>query len=654
MRILPPPGSQRPVGPQPVPVFRSRVDLIQVDASVLDRDRRPVHGLTAKDFTVFEDGKPQQITAFTEMSASDPEDAPESWMRTVVPDVKMNNAEDGRVLLLILDDADVPPDPFSRPGGKPIGPNPKTAVKQVARAIVERLGPADLASMIFTVKNKNEQEFTSDRNRLFAAIEGFEPLPPNGYNRMRALDTLKDAAKFLAEIPQRRKAIILISPMAPAAIIPGSPVLINKTAGFTQDALVEAVRGNVTFYNINPLMMNGLDTEVEKLLDPSALPPDRAGASFGQPMSSLPPPATYTADVRALPLDQLTGGFSIRRPEQFRDGITQIFRETGSYYLLGYTNPTAKDDGKLRKIEVKVNRADLVVRSRTAYVPPKAKDANTLVSPNWKAISGLLPAKDIPMRINVSTFAIPGRKEVALAIAVGLREPLPLDATAPLPETVNLLTRVFSTNGDPKGQPQYTTAQLDLLPNPRGEVKYEVLSLLKLKPGRYHLRLSATSRAQGKSGSIYYDLEVPDYTKAPLSMSGVVISATPALTAGPQKVLSPVLPVVPTTQREFAGHRGSAYLRVYQGGTAPIAPVQMAIRILDTNEKAVLTRTDALAADQFDSNRAAEFRFELPIATLTPGTYLLTFEATMAGVSAPARQNVRFVVREAAAGIIER
>jgi hypothetical protein len=48
---------------EPAPTFRSGVELIQLDVSVLDKDRRPVQGLTAADFTVLVDGQPRPIVA---------------------------------------------------------------------------------------------------------------------------------------------------------------------------------------------------------------------------------------------------------------------------------------------------------------------------------------------------------------------------------------------------------------------------------------------------------------------------------------------------------------------------------------------------------------------------------------------------------------
>ena len=50
--------------PGTVPAFPAQADAITADVVVVDKDDRPVRGLTREDFTLFEDGKPQTIVAF--------------------------------------------------------------------------------------------------------------------------------------------------------------------------------------------------------------------------------------------------------------------------------------------------------------------------------------------------------------------------------------------------------------------------------------------------------------------------------------------------------------------------------------------------------------------------------------------------------------
>src|SRR6266550_5858038 len=83
--------------PPQTPTFRSTVQLVHVDASVLDDQRRPIHGLTIADFTVLENGSPRPVRTFVEISGSDPDPSAPSWAREAGPDVH-SNAERGRVL----------------------------------------------------------------------------------------------------------------------------------------------------------------------------------------------------------------------------------------------------------------------------------------------------------------------------------------------------------------------------------------------------------------------------------------------------------------------------------------------------------------------------------------------------------------------------
>src|SRR5688572_2822067 len=95
--------------------FRSSVELVHLDVSVLDASRRPVTGLTAADFTIFEDGQPRTVEAFAAVTVPLPakkNDVP--WSGTVSPDVQINEpvrAPEGRLFVLVIDDALIPADP---------------------------------------------------------------------------------------------------------------------------------------------------------------------------------------------------------------------------------------------------------------------------------------------------------------------------------------------------------------------------------------------------------------------------------------------------------------------------------------------------------------------------------------------------------------
>ena len=72
----------------PQPTFRSGIDVVRVDVSVLDSARRPLRGLAQQDFTILVDGVPQPIVAFEpiEIPAVPPPTA--AWMREIAPDVR--------------------------------------------------------------------------------------------------------------------------------------------------------------------------------------------------------------------------------------------------------------------------------------------------------------------------------------------------------------------------------------------------------------------------------------------------------------------------------------------------------------------------------------------------------------------------------------
>ncbi len=64
LAVSTPPPPQQPVDEADAPRFPGGVDVVTVDAVVLDRDGNPIEGLTADDFTVRDEGRLRPITSF--------------------------------------------------------------------------------------------------------------------------------------------------------------------------------------------------------------------------------------------------------------------------------------------------------------------------------------------------------------------------------------------------------------------------------------------------------------------------------------------------------------------------------------------------------------------------------------------------------------
>ncbi len=691
-------AAQQSATPQQ-PLFRARADVVNLDVSVLDKDRHPVRDLKAADFTILEDGKPQPIVAF---SAVDVPEAPPSsslavataWTRTIAPDVQNNDLpKDGRIFVLLFDDALIPLDPKIVQDAKKIG-----------RDVIDHLGPGDQMAVAFSEASRAAQDFTSDRARLLAAVEslragratylwgwdlshsqaclGPSPRSPGPCGnpvapqpgadsdadvRAASMRTLQAVADALANEPQRRKILVWVSPGIPANPASRSPVLAhgtgNGTANRDMDARIsdelpdlfrQLQRSNVTVYPIDPSGLGGLEFFIKGKLDNIAALqyPSKAAVDGGGdvPKYAVPLTGDLAHFVSKLDLDfveaaaENTGGRAIVNTNDFAPGIDAIFRENGSYYLIGY-QATDSGSGKLHRTTVKVNRPGLEVRTRSGYYATNTKDEvkAAAASPVSKAIAGVLPASGLSMQLALAPFASSSATGATVTIAVGISEPSPLARTL---GAVDLETRAFTEDGYSQGTAQNQTAHLTLAGGGSDDMaRYQVLSHIDLKPGRYQLRIAAHSSIDDRTGSVFTDVDIPDFANAPVSLSGVLLESTPAPTAAPKDALAAIVPVVPTATRTFDQRdRINAFVRVYQGGKAPLMPVTLAIHVVNDKGDTVSQRDDVLSATSFGTaTRSADDRIAVPTASLPAGEYLLAIETTIDKTTA--RRDVRFTIK---------
>src|SRR5439155_27311045 len=90
----------------PTPTFKVQVEYVEVDVQVTDQKGKLVGDLQKEDFQLFEDGKPQPISAFSLVDIPlEQSDRPVSQSSPIEPDVQTNERRfDGRVYVVILDD----------------------------------------------------------------------------------------------------------------------------------------------------------------------------------------------------------------------------------------------------------------------------------------------------------------------------------------------------------------------------------------------------------------------------------------------------------------------------------------------------------------------------------------------------------------------
>jgi hypothetical protein len=323
--------------------------------------------------------------------------------------------------------------------------------------------------------------------------------------------------------------------------------------------------------------------------------------------------------------------------------IAQIYYENQHYYLLGYQPSNPRTEGRLRKIEVRVNRPDATVRTRSGYYEPRKATSNSpaaAAAPELtSALQGLLPMGDLPLQMTAASFAGRSGKRADVAIVVDARESAPPGSAATTSD-VEVAAHAYDSKWRLRASERFTV-RLGVQSGPGQPIRYALMSKLGLEPGRYQLRVAVQSSLAGRRGSVYYDVTVPDFTKPELSSSGVVLDVRPSGVSAPTGALAQLLTFDPTARREFgSGEQVTALLRIYQRGRKGALPVRITARVLDRSGSSVWSSAEDIGQERFAAAGEADYRVELPISTLAPGQYLL--EIAAADGRSTVRRELRF------------
>jgi VWFA-related protein len=603
--------------------FRAGVNLVDVEVSVLDRNRLPVAGLTAADFTVREEGQMRPIVAFTPVDLPPRVLPPAPWMTAIAPDTHSNDfPREGRLVVILMD--------------RTIAMADYPEARRIAEGAVHQLREGDMAAVAWSLHGI-PQNFTADRERLLDAIrEPVVNLPEADTGTGEcdcgrcSMEAIAHIAEAVEAVSWRRKLLLFIGHRLPTRG-GGRCALVNEPA--RQRALRAAEAGNLTIHAIDPA---GLQT-----LAPLASVRGLASSARGAELRRVASVLSFTDP---------TGGRFVTR-NQPSEVLPEIFRESASYYVLGFEPAYTGTDGRFRRITVRVNRPDVLLQARRGYYAPgrtprpgPAFEVDAPVALT-NAIAGLWPRPDVRITLGAAPVAVPGVRGGAVAVVVGVRHdaagrlPTPTNPARPAPVETSLLVGAFDHTGRAVALDR---RQVTVQPHEGdgGSFVYEIASRLQVRPGRYEIRAAVEDATLGRTGSAYTYVDVPDFARELVSLSGVFVQAGSPAHPIAGASLRDLTPLTPTTRRRFARTEAvTAFLREYQSAARTFMPGYATVEITDVTDTRVYHQQQRIEP-LTEGHHPMDFRVDLPVSRLASGPYVLTFEVRHGNESA--RRSVRF------------
>jgi hypothetical protein len=328
-----------------------------------------------------------------------------------------------------------------------------------------------------------------------------------------------------------------------------------------------------------------------------------------------------------------TGGRAVVRDNDMERAVPALLDETSSFYLLGVDAGPARD-GSFRPIRVQVNRPDVEVRTRkgiyatTAKERAKAQAAAVSVDAGLNAaLNAPFPKSGIPLDVAVAPFLEPGPdRRSALAMAVNIH-PDSSEAGSDTEQFTLVAAAFVPESGSGAGERRQTVTVR--WPEPRRADKgFELLSRMPLAPGRYELRL-AVEGSNGRTGTVQTYVEVPKFKDDALALSGLVLLTPGRGMLAPPDAFDDLLPEPLTARRSFDDESvARAFMRVYQLGAREPEPITARLRIVDSADVERASNEVHLDTAAFTESHSADVVFDLPLASLTAGDYLLTVDVT--------------------------
>jgi VWFA-related protein len=654
-----------PPGPNGTQKIAVTTQMVIELVGVKDKKGNPIKGLTAKDFTLTEDGVAQKI-AFVDQEdlPTTPTDAP---ILTDEPtDIKIYNKlgretistekpgsilyKDHRLIGLYFDMSAMPPADQIR------------ALSAAQKFIRTQMTSADLVA-IFRYAGAGVdvlQNFTDDRGRLLSILQtlvvgegqgldesvddasasdtgaafGQDDSEFNIFNTDRQLAALQTATKMLGQLSEKKMLIYFASGMRLNGI--DNQAQLHATVD-------SAIRSGVEFW---PIDARGLVASAP-LGDATRGSQGGVGMYNGQAALAITTGFQQTQDtLYGLAAD--TGGKALLDYNDLSKGIVQAQQSDSSYYIIGYYTTNTAQDGKFRRIKITVG-ADLEAKLdyRQGYYAGKVFGKFTVADKERQLEDALMledPITELTIDMEIDYFQlnraeyfvpiimkIPGR-ELVLAKKGGAEHTL-IDFIGEIKDAyggrtvTNLHDHVDIKLSDA------TAAQLAKSP-----IEYD--TGYTLLPGKYTIKVLARDDETGRIGTYQRSFTIPNLNKVDkqIPISAVVLSsqrvdlkdaiynATKEKERNVQEAVNPLVvngaKLIPSVTRVFSKNRNMyVYLQAYQQGATTAQPLVSFVTFYQGSKKVFETPPTKVIAGSTNALKTMSLNFDIALKDIPLGEY---------------------------------
>lgn len=655
--------NSQPAGANGVYTMSVSSKLVVEAVNVKDKQGKSLSGLTAKDFTVTEDGVPQQIS-FCEYQKlpSAPPIAPKTpenitvYNRLGVTQIAPERPgdihyKDRRLIALYFDLTAMPPDDKLR------------ALEAAEKFIRTQMTSSDLVSIMRYGGSSVDvlQDFTDDHNRLLSILEtlivgenqqseditddadtgdtgaafGQDSGEFNLFNTDRQLSALQTAAKMLGRLSEKKVLVYFASGMTLHGV--DNQAQLHAT-------IDDAIRSGVSFW---PIDARGLVAEAP-LGDATQASPGNAAMYTGTAALAVTTRMQQSQDtLYALAGD--TGGKALLDYNDLTRGIVQAQQNITSYYILGYYTSNATLDGRFRHIKISVKpKLAAKLDYRQGYYAGKIFAKFNDADKERQLEDALMlgdPVTDLTIAMELNYFQlnraeyfvpvvvkIPGR-ELALAKKRGAEHTL-IDFLLEVKDELggNMTVENMRDNVNIKLSDE-TAAELAKRP-----VEYD--TGFTLLPGKYSIKFLARDDETGRIGTFETPFVIPNLNKEEkqVAISSVVLSgqradlkdaiynAAKAKERAKDEAANPLVlngqKLIPSVTRVFSKSRDLyVYLQAYEQEVTNVQPLIAFVSFYQGRTKVFETQPMEMASAMNNSLKTMPLRFSIGLSHLPAGDY---------------------------------